>query len=459
MPNTFIQFPASIQTILQNGVIERVYKETLMKNLLFLNSATAKEHTGDKGETVKIPKKGLLKTSRTPTPAATDPLPQNYDRESFSITVEDFDETIDTSLSASFMTSQNLFVDDTQALAINAGETLNRLVRQALYRPYNCGHTHATAAGTSSTSLPVNSINGFTHVMVDGVFMPVSANNPLAIKVGGVAVNVIGAVASETNQNSQALQHGPGVLTLDEAVDSWAQYAAVDSYFAPVIIRSGARASSDAILAGDKITPSLLRKARARLKKMGVKPFGDGCYHAHLDPVAMGDFFDNEEIKNYATGNLSAEEIQQGVIAKLMGVKFFENEYCPDVDNLDDYSDAAAIDEVGGTVTTHAGVNVRRSIILGQGALDERYVDQNQIFAQAGNNHNSKIGSFSVGSNSVQQVHNKIAHVIRPPMDRKGKLISSTWSFTGGWGSQTDSLTGDAAYYKRAVIIEHAISE
>jgi hypothetical protein len=49
-----------------------------------------------------------------------------------------------------------------------------------------------------------------------------------------------------------------------------------------------------------------------------------------------------------------------------------------------------------------------------------------------------------------------VALIVRPPQDRLQQNISTSWSWVGDYGVPSDSTTGDAALYKRAVVLEHA---
>src|SRR2546430_7691223 len=46
--------------------------------------------------------------------------------------------------------------------------------------------------------------------------------------------------------------------------------------------------------------------------------------------------------------------------------------------------------------------------------------------------------------------------LVRPAQDRLQQVIASTWSWVGDYGVPSDAGTGDAALYKRGVVIEHA---
>jgi hypothetical protein len=50
----------------------------------------------------------------------------------------------------------------------------------------------------------------------------------------------------------------------------------------------------------------------------------------------------------------------------------------------------------------------------------------------------------------------EVALIVRPPSDRLQQVISTSWAWTGDFGVPSDSGTGDAALFKRAVVVDHA---
>jgi hypothetical protein len=49
----------------------------------------------------------------------------------------------------------------------------------------------------------------------------------------------------------------------------------------------------------------------------------------------------------------------------------------------------------------------------------------------------------------------QVALIVRPPQDRLQQVIGSAWSWVGDFAVPSDSTTGDAAMFKRAVVVEH----
>jgi hypothetical protein len=57
-----------------------------------------------------------------------------------------------------------------------------------------------------------------------------------------------------------------------------------------------------------------------------------------------------------------------------------------------------------------------------------------------------------------------VARILRAPLDRLGQVLTSTWSWIGGYSVGTDLLTEGgypnsavaSALYKRACVVQHA---
>src|SRR5690606_22563555 len=79
-----------------------------------------------------------------------------------------------------------------------------------LFAAYTSGDTVTQSAAGPTTSVPVESINGFTQTLVSGQVLPVSSANPKSATISGVGtVSIVAAVP-----NDPLVPLGPGVLTL-----------------------------------------------------------------------------------------------------------------------------------------------------------------------------------------------------------------------------------------------------
>src|SRR5262249_3570258 len=98
-----------------------------------------------------------------------------------------FGSAIDTHIPTSTVANSNLFLRHIHQLGLQAGQTLNRLPRNALFKSYLSGMTATTQSQiTTDTTIHVASLNGFTDVVTpDPNVRPVtiSSTNPLAITI------------------------------------------------------------------------------------------------------------------------------------------------------------------------------------------------------------------------------------------------------------------------------------
>lgn len=411
--------PASIQAIMQNGILDRTFRDALVPQFLYPAIADSMPWQGSLGDTKTFTRKGLLTPTTTPLAGADISGASSYTFEQWSVTMDQYGLSVDTNMLQSAMTLASKFLADVQTLGINAGQSLNRIARNKLYAAYMGGRTWATASGTSDTTITVQEVAGFTKVLVNGVPTPVSGANPLTITVNGVANTVTGT----------SVQSGPGNLTLGTArVDAIGDY--VVSSNAPVTIRATGNTAYD-LTTSNVATLANFRAAVVRLRKMNV-PTVDGYYTAHIPPDTEGELFADADFKQALQGRVDSPVWQDLSIGRFSGIDWVRNNEVP-------------------TVTSNSGATVFRPIVVGAGALVAAPFEG--------------IGSLLAGTGvedvpSIRMVpaapSTEVALIVRPPQDRLQQVISTSWSYTGDFGVPSDSGTGDAALFKRAVVVEHA---
>jgi hypothetical protein len=117
-------------------------------------------------------------------------------------------------------------------------------------------------------------------------------------------------------------------------------------------------------------------------------------------------------------------------LGRLAGIDWIENTVTPVV-----YNPAAGFQGA-----------IYRNIVVGADALIKGpFQDQAGLLA-----------SMTSGSTVEIKELGGVVRILRAPLDRLGQVLSSTWSWIGGYTTGSDILTGDNAVYKRAVIVEHA---
>jgi len=412
--------PAAIQAIMQNGILDRTFRDALVPSFLFPAIADSEPWQGSLGDTKTFTRKGLIAPTTTPLAGADIAGASTYTIEQWSVTMDQYGISVDTNMLQSSMTLASKFLADVQTLGINAGQSLNRIARDKIYRAYMGGRTWCTVAdGASNTSISVQEVAGFTKVLVNGVPTAVSGGNPLNVTINGVANTVTGVSA----------QSGPGTLTLGTArVDVLGD--PVIAANAPVSIRATGNTAFD-LTTSNVATLANFRAAVVRLRKMNV-PTDGGYYTAHIPPDTEAELFADTDFKQALQGRVDSPVWRDLSIGRFAGIDWVRNNETP-------------------TVTSNSGATVFRPIVVGAGAVVAAPFEG--------------IGSLLAGTGvedvpSIRMIEaaptTQVALIVRPPQDRLQQVISTSWAYTGDFGVPSDSGTGDAELFKRAVVVEHA---
>lgn len=414
--------PAAIRAIMQNGLLWKAFEDALVPEFLYPAIADNRPWAGGLGDTTTFTRAGLLTPQTTPLNGA-DPSASTYSIEQYSATMNQYGNAIDTSMIQSSMALASKFLEDVQKMGINAGQSVNQIARNKLYAAYAGGRTYATASGSSVTTVAVADTSGFSTVLVNGVPTAVSASNPLTVTVSGVANTV--TAASTTS--------GAGNLTLGTAA-TFATNDAVISANAPVSYRPNARATNQALQAGDIASMSLFRSAVARLRTMNVDTV-DGNYVAHIDPTTEAQLFADADFKQAYQGRGDSAVFGNMSLGTFAGIDWVRNNEAP--------------------LVTVGANSVHRPLVVGAGALiSAPFENMENMLAETGVQDVPNIKLIGPAS-GVQ-----VAAIVRPPQDRLQQIVSSAWSYIGDFCVPSDLTTGgqpgnDAALYKRAVLIEH----
>lgn len=415
--------PPALQAIMQDGLLDRMFHESLLPELLFPQIADSEPWQGGLGDRKIMTRSGLMTPDPTPT-TGSDPTTATYDVEQWEVVMDQYGKSAETNMLQSKMTLASKYLQDVGRLGIHAGQTLNLLARNKLYSAYAGGRTWATAAGTSDTSLVVDSVSGFTHKIANGKPTPVSGANPLDVTVDGVANTVVGV---DTETNTLTL----GTARVDVAGDS------VVSSQAPYSVRAGTGAESAFDLAaGDLITFAHFRAAVTRLRRMHVPTAEGGNYVAHIDSVTEAQLFADPEFQNLYEGRADSEVYRNLAIGTFGGLVWVRNEEVPELTSGSD----------GLTTTVH------RPVVVGDGALVAApFENIAGLLQETGVGDVPEIAMINVAPGV------DVARIVRPPQDKYQQVVDTTWSWVGDYGVPSDSLAnGDPAQFKRAVVLEHS---
>lgn len=412
---TITNLPAALQPLVLSGMLDRTLMDALRPENMWRQLATPNPFPGRVGDSIKKTRRGLMTPNANPIAAGGDPSAGSYGLEQFEVTLSRYGDgsllTTDMIGSQTAIVSQ--WLQNQQALGIHAGQSLNILCRNKLYTAYRAGNTYAVGAGTGATALVVADVNGFTHLLVNGVPTPISATTPLAITIGGTAASVT------------AVNTGTKTLTLAVAA-TWTDGAAVVSSLASKVIRAGARASENAITTSDVATLSVFLDAVAHLRSNHV-PTINGAYVAKIGAKTERQLFADSDFKQAYQGRGDSPEWRDLSLGRFAGLDWVR-------------------DETVSAITVGA-VTVHQPIVLGADALIEAPLEGGleQVFSAP-----------EQQQGGVVRIIDGVAFINRAPSDPHLSRTTSSWMWLGDFAVPTDATdTVTPALYKRGVIVQH----
>ena len=322
---TINSLPPPLQPIVQDNYLDHIFEDSLCSKLGFRGIADREPVPIGIGETITKTRAGLLVPAVTPLDPATDLAldngltPECWSIEQFTLGIDTYGATMDLNMETSLVAIDNLFLGNTNKLALHALQSLDRLARNALYAVYLGGNSFVTAGlGAPSPTLKVDTVVGFETVAVNGVLVPVSAVNPMAVIVGDTVYSLIGTSRDTVNVSSLASLGGAsGTLTFSSAVAvaDASLGAAVVSSLAPTILRPNGRAATSQLVNGDQLTLHLVLAAVARLRDDNVPDF-DGSYHCYLDNTTLLELFRDPDFMHLYSGQANAEAWRDGQVIR-----------------------------------------------------------------------------------------------------------------------------------------------
>ncbi len=456
--------PAALLSLNQQGLLERAFHDGLFPNLAYRAEASPEEWPANTGQQLFMTRPGLLPATTTPLTPGVDPSPQSIPFEQWVATLNQYGNTIDTNMPTSVTSNANLFLRNIHQLGLQAGQSINQVARNSMFQAYLSGQTVLNAANlTTDTSIRVASLNGFTDVIVPGSNVapqPVSTTFPLAITIGSGSAKVNASVVGVIPDNTNDPVNGPGTLLLAAAVGTaFTVRSTVKSAYAPIVVRSTAGDSVDAIGSADTLTIQQAINAAAFLRNANVQPHDDGFYHAHISPLSEAQFFADPVFQRLNQSLPEHVIYKEGFLGYLSGVMFFMNTEAPTQFNSGQLTSTANsgvyASGIGAEITNGNGVNIGRVLITGRGAVYEKYLDESQYVTEAGTT--GKIGEFDVVNNGIQILTERIRLVLRAPLDRLQQIVSATWSISTSFPVPSDiTAPSGPQRFKRAIVLEHA---
>jgi hypothetical protein len=463
-PSLSTGLPAGINSLIQEGLLERAFHDGLYPTILYRNEANWQRFEGNLGTEILFTRPGLLKPTTTPNSAGADPTPMANTFEQWFGRIDQYSGSIDTLMTSSAVAMSDLFMRNVHQLGLHAAQSINRVARNNMFKAYLGGSTNLIAATANlDTLIHVAALNGFTTVVGQVASqvrpVPVSSSNPLPITIraaGGDQVrNVIGFTPDDP-----ADPFGPGFLLLSAGVSGViATRTPVLAKDRGVIIRAGGGDSVDALSSADTMTLQDIINAAGQLRQRSVPPHEDGLYHAHVSPIVNTQLFADPVWQRLHQSLPKDDVYQTGFIGVMSGVGFYLNNESPDSTNSGTLVNTGTPEtyagDIGAEVVNHGGIQVGRVIVTGKGVMYELGLDESAYVTEAG--VTGKIGEFDIVNAGAAVSTERIRLVIRAPLDRMQQLVAATWSITAGWALPTDITgPGGTERYKRAVVIESA---
>lgn len=450
-----VAFNQSLVSAIQDRTLQRVFRDALYPRLLYRMESLAELWPVNLGANQTFTRTGLIRPTTRPLSPGADPTPKTYSIEQWEATAQQWGDTIDTHMPTSYVTLASQYLRNMHQLGLHSGQSLNRVVRDKLFNAYTAGNTTVDTAAGAGTTIPVANLNGFTRKLFNGRPTVVSAANPLDITVRDNTGTVIytGQVTGFTSDVAGDEIHS-GDLTVTPAHGGVALNDAVLADNRSRIVYSGGEVlgSVEDIAASDQFALVDIRTSVARLRFDNVPPHEDGSYHCHLDPTSELQIFNDNEFQRLNQSIPDYIHYRRFAAAYLLGVAFYRNTEAPNSATVDD--NPATGFTTGFALTNSAGVPLHRPIFTGQGAIEEKYLDEARYISEAG--IQGKIGEFAVVNGGVQVMTERIRLILRAPLDRLQQQTSSTWSFSGDWPVPSDeTATSGAATFKRSVIVVH----
>lgn len=449
--------PAAIQALIQVGILERELEEGLDSVLAYRQTALFEEIPVRVGETLTRTRGGRKAPITTPLAAASNTGLDNgiggvttggqmssFAIEQYTFSIKQFADAIDLKMMQEQTTIASLFIKHARNNAVQAGQSLERLHRSALFGAYLSGSTRVLASGApTNTASHVDDVRGFQTVLVNGVVTAVSGAHPLTAveygSTGAIRTLTITAVAVDSPTNVSTAPDGvSGVLTYTASPDA-APVAgnAIIANNAPVIFRSFGRLTTTNLGLGDVLTFGLLQDAEAYLRDNAVPSMEDGTYWVILDNTSMRQLFADQQFMVLFAGRDMSEEYRQGQVISLAGLTL--------VPSTEPYV-------VLMTNAASQTIRVRRPIVLGaEASIQGNFEGMETFLSQLGLELDSSIVSVD-----------GILHIIREPLSRLQDDVSMAWTWIGDFAIPTDLTatnsiipTASNALFKRAVVIEH----
>ena len=470
MDFSVIQQSPQVRELVQQNVLQREFKDALYPRNLFRGEAEPVEFPANVGDSMVFTGRGLMKPSTKPLKPGDEPRAKSVEYEQWSAQLHQWvGRAPDISTVTDLVSIARLFVSNIQALGLDAGMSLNRVVRDRLYNAGLSGQTVATVTATSGHTITVARLNGFTTARRPDLstgsavkFDTVSSNNPLIAYTKHASGSVLTLTITGFTPAYLGDETGPGTLTVAETL-SGSNVTARDPIWtadASFINRAGGGLSVDAVTGASMgFTFDLFRSSVGHMADNNVPKMPDGFYHTHFNNYSKGQLFSSDEAQKLLTSLPDYYWYKEFTIGEVLGGLVFEDTETPQYSNVqggssNTYDGSDMGEAFGGEVQNTTGDKIQRPIFIGAEAVYEYYRPLGGLVTEAG--VNGQVGEFTnLTNNGIEVNVDRVQVYLRAPVNVTGDIVTSVWKSVMDWPCRTDVLTGDSARFKRTVVCEH----
>jgi hypothetical protein len=456
--------PAALQNAIQQNMLAKEYLDALRSILAYSRESSKTVIPAHIGATYTYTQLGELPATRAPIDPAdisglddglsTDALAD----EQFGFKLSDYAKTFDIDLLAQRAMIKNYVLNVVARQGRQAARMREAVAKFKLMNAYAGGNTVVTSAGSATTTqCTVDDVTAFGLVMINGNWVNVSSGSGMQLQVAdltntAITLQITGitpdstSVTPETdnaNLSSRKACGGvSGVLHYTSTGGTPATGDILQAANASLVIRPNGKTSTQGLAPGDLFNTMMVMQGKQQLHSRGVMPYDDGWFRCVMPPSSMTQLFADADFKQVATGQLNSPEFRYGKIVRYQGVEFIET------------TEALVRTKGAGANGAALAVAVNSPILLGKGALvrgDFQGLDE--FVAEQQNN--SAVHQF--------EMLDDIAFSIRSPLDRLGRLMTSSFEFIMDYCTPSDTTstpqlvpTTDNAAYKKAILFEHA---
>jgi hypothetical protein len=187
-----VAFNPTVVATIQDRTLQRVFRDSLFPRLLFRMEAVAELWGANLGTNQTFTRSGLIRPNTRPLRAGQDPSPKTWKVEQWEATAQQWGDSIDNHMPTNYTTLASQYLRNMHQLGLQAGQSLNRVVRDKLYNSYVAGNTVVDRVGlVLATTIVIANGNGFAFSLDPSTGRPgsISAANPVAISIPSIGLH------------------------------------------------------------------------------------------------------------------------------------------------------------------------------------------------------------------------------------------------------------------------------